>query len=138
MLRRVFAIAVAVFLAGCSIAARADDGADQIAGDWQQIESNAGACAKCRLSVQQRGSSLAVTANNGWSASVVVEQQTMSARAGGAGRWGSNVTRAYAGRPFNVEFTLKGQRLYMAMRVELADGSRRTIRAVYGRVWTGV
>jgi len=138
MVRPVLAIAIALFLAGCLIGAHADDGADQIAGDWQQIESNAGACPKCRLSFQRRGSSLAVTANNGWLASVVMEQQTISARATGVGRWGSNATRVYAGQPFNVEFTLKGQRLYMSMRVDLADGSRRTIRAVYGRVWVGV
>ena len=138
MMRRSLVIAVAVFLAACAVAARADDGVDQIAGDWQQIESNAGACPKCRLSIDKRGPSLTVSANNGWLANLVAGVTSGSTTATGVGHWRSGVTGAVAGRSFNVEFVLKRQRLYMSMLVDMGNGSLRTIRGVYGRVWTGV
>src|SRR5258708_39775697 len=47
----------------------------QLEGSWQQIQSTAGACPACQLSIDQSGSSLIATANNGWSASVVARER---------------------------------------------------------------
>jgi hypothetical protein len=135
---RSLVITVAVFLVFWAFTARGDDGADQIAGAWQQIESNAGACPQCRISIDQHGSSLTVTANNGWSASLVAGQKDGSINATGIGRWRSSLTGAMAGKRFNVDFVLKDQRLYMSMRVDMGNGSRRTIQGVFGRIWSGV
>lgn len=33
-------------------------------GEWQQVSSNAGDCATCRLTIHQSGASLWVVANN--------------------------------------------------------------------------
>jgi hypothetical protein len=110
---------------------------DLIEGAWQQIESNAGACPKCRISIAQEGASLSVVANNGWSAVVGVERTNGPIEVTGTGKWASGKMSTIAGRRFNVAFRLVDQRLYMSMRVELEDGSRRLIKAVFGRVWFG-
>jgi hypothetical protein len=55
----------------------------------------------------------------------------------GAGNWKSNLTGAMAGKRFNVDFVVKDQRLYMSMFVDMGNGSRRTIRGIFGRPWYG-
>jgi hypothetical protein len=108
-----------------------------VEGAWQQIESNAGACPKCRISIVQKGESLSVTANNGWSAVVGFEGTKDPLEATGSGVWALGKVGTTAGRRFSVGFRLMDQRLYMSMRVEMEDGSRRLIKAVFGRVWFG-
>jgi hypothetical protein len=136
MRRPSFSLLAIALLAGLSVA-RADVQVDQIDGAWQQIESNAGACPKCRISIDQGGSSLTVTANNGWSASVTIGQNSDLPNASGVGRWGTNLTGAFAGKRFNVDFVLKDQRLTMSMLVDMGNGSKRMIQAVFGRPWFG-
>jgi hypothetical protein len=128
---------LAVALVAGAPSARADAQLDQIDGAWQQIESNAGACPKCRISIDQDGSSLIVTANNGWSASVTTGQNTGLPNASGVGRWGTNLTGAWVGKRFKIDFVLKDQRLTMSMLVDMENGSTRTIHAVFGRPWFG-
>jgi hypothetical protein len=135
-MRQSLFIALATFLVVWTFPARGDDGA--IAEAWQQIESNAGACQKCRISIDQHGSTLTVTANNGWVATLVAGEKDGSIKATGMGNWRSSLTGAMAGKRFNVEFVLKDQRLYMSMLVDMGNGSRRTIRGVFGRLWFGV
>ena len=137
-MRRSLLVTLPVFLVFWSFAARGDDGVDQIAGAWQQIESNAGTCPHCRVSIDQHDSSVTVTANNGWSADLVVGKKDGSVKAIGKGRWRSSLTGAIAGKQFNVDFVLKDKRLYMSMLVDMGNGSRRTIRVVFGRLWSGV
>lgn len=136
-MRRSLFSSLAIFLLACTFTAHAGDGVDQMNGAWQQIESSAGACPKCRISIDQRGSSLTVTANNGWSASLVAGQTSDSINATGVGRWRSGLTGAMAGKRFNVDFVLKDLRLYMSMLVDMGNGSKRTIKAVFGRIWFG-
>jgi len=81
---------------------------------------------------------LTVTANNGWVATVVAGEKDGAIKATGMGNWRSSLTGRMAGKRFNVEFVLKDQRLYMSMLVDMGNGSRRTIRAVFGRLWFGV
>jgi len=115
----------------------ADAQEDLIEGVWQQIESNAGACAKCHILVAPKGEALSVVANNGWSAVVSVQPMKEPLEAMGAGMWAPGRSGTAAGRHFNVVFRLIRQRLYMSMRVDMEDGSRRQINAVFGRVWFG-
>ena len=134
-MHRLLLICLAVVFVSAT-AVRADDGVAEINGDWQQIASNAGACPTCRISFEQRGTSLNVTANNGWAASLIAPPgDAMSVT--GMGRWAGG-NRAMAGQPFTVDFVLRGQRLYMAMLIEMRDGSKRLVRGVFGRVWAGV
>lgn len=135
-MRRPLPIALAAFWIVWTAPARGAD--DALAGAWQQIESNAGACPRCRISIDPHGASLTVTANNGWAATLAEGKGDGSVRASGAGNWKSNVTGAMAGKGFNVDFILKDERLYMWMSVDTGHGSRRTIRGVFGRIWTGV
>jgi len=135
-MRRSLSTALAAVLIIWTVPARAGD--DAVAGAWQQIESDAGACARCRISIDRHGASLTVTANNGWAATLAAGAEDGSVKARGTGSWKSNVTGAMAGRGFNVDFVLQDQRLYMWMRVETGHGSGRTVRAVFGRIWTGV
>jgi hypothetical protein len=128
--------ALAALLIVWTFPARGND--DDVAGTWQQIESNAGACPKCRISIDQHGPSLTVTANNGWEAILAAGERDGSVNAIGMGNWSSKLTGAMAGKRFDVDFILKGQRLYMSMSVDMGDGSRRTIRGVFGRPWYGV
>jgi hypothetical protein len=124
-------------IASTSFADPADAQEYLVEGAWQQIESNAGACPKCRISIAQKGESLSVVANNGWSAVVGVQGTKDPLEATGTGVWALGKIGTTAGRRFSVGFRLMDQRLYMSMRVEMEDGSRRLIKAVFGRVWFG-
>jgi hypothetical protein len=124
-------------IASTSFAGPADAQEYLVEGAWQQIESNAGACPKCRISIAQKGESLSVVANNGWSAVVGVQGTKDPLEATGTGVWALGKIGTTAGRRFSVGFRLMDQRLYMSMRVEMEDGSRRLIKAVFGRVWFG-
>jgi hypothetical protein len=135
-MRRSLFTALAALLIVWTFPARGDD--DGVAGTWQQIESNAGSCPKCRISIDQHGSSLTVTANNGWEAILVGGEREGAMNAIGSGNWKPNLTGAMAGKRFNVDFVLKDQRLYMSMFVDMGNGSRRTIQGVFGRPWYGV
>src|ERR1700704_918194 len=101
-----FAALAALLIVSASPVRGGDDG---VAGAWQQIESNAGACPKCRISIDQHGSSWTVTANNGWEATLAGES-IGSMNATGAGNW-KTLSGAMAGKRFNVDFVLKDQRL---------------------------
>ena len=135
-MRRSLPTALAAFLIVWTVPARAGD--DALAGGWQQIESNAGACPQCRISIDPHGASLTVTANNGWAATVAAGEGDGLVTARGRGSWASHLPGAMAGKGFNVDFILQGQRLYMWMSVDTGQGSRRTVRGVFGRIWTGV
>jgi hypothetical protein len=115
---------------------RGDEGL--IVGPWQQIESNAGACPKCRISIEPHRTTLTVTANNGWAATVVTEEKDGSIKATGIGNWRSSLKGAMAGKRFRIDFVLMDQRLYMSMLVDMGNGSKQTIRGIFGRVWFGV
>jgi hypothetical protein len=125
-----------LLIASISFAGRAD-AQDLIEGAWQQIESNAGACPKCRILIAQKGQSMSVVANNGWSAVVGVEGSRDPIEARGTGVWGTERIGTTVGRRFDVDFRLVDQRLYMSMRVEMENGSRRLIKATFARVWLG-
>jgi hypothetical protein len=129
--------ALAIAAAACASMTGAKAQVDQIDGDWQQVESNAGGCPACRISFDQGTASWTVTANNGWTARVVARPNGDATKAGGVGRWNSGVTGVLAGKPFEVDFALRDQRLYMSMRVDMKNGSKRVIRGVYGRIWFG-
>ena len=124
-------------LAVASFAGPAGAQENLIEGPWQQIESNAGACPKCHILIAQEGGSLSVVANNGWSAVVDVVGTKDQVEATGTGVWAPGKAGTTAGRRFHVAFRLADQRLHMSMRIEMQDGSRRLIRAVFGRVWFG-
>ena len=125
-------------IATTSFTGRADAQGGPLEGAWQQIEFSAGACPKCRISIAPKGASLSVVANNGWSAAVGVEGTKDPLEARGTGVWTPGKIGTTASRRFDVVFRLVDQRLYMSMRVEMEDGSRRLVKAVFGRVWFGV
>jgi hypothetical protein len=136
MTRRAARCLSAVMVFVSLTAMRAGAGADQLIGEWQQIESNSGKCAACRISIDD-ASSLAVTANNGWSANIVADEKGGVTGATGNGRWSPRVNKAFANKPFNIVFIVKGSRLYMTMFIDAADGSRTAVKSVYERVWIG-
>ena len=118
-------------------AARAEAQTGELLGVWQQIESNAGRCPACQISITRAGSDLLVTASNGWSVNVVEADAAESISAAGNGRWMSSGNTLLSGSAFTVEFVLKGSRLYMTMRIDAKSGARRVVKAVFGRVWLG-
>ena len=109
----------------------------ELLGNWQQLSSNAGACPSCQISFSGGSSQLTVTANNGWSA-VVEARETREAgtMAAGRGSWRAG-TGVLASKPFTIEFTLRGERLYMTMTNDLGNGRKRIVRGVFGRPWLG-
>jgi hypothetical protein len=106
-------------------------------GAWQQIESDAGVCPRCRIAIHRHGRSLRVTANNGWTATLVAQDSGSATLAGGVGSW-SDRAGIMAGKRFDVHFAVKGERLYMTMLVDIGNGSRHAVHAVFGRPWFGV
>jgi hypothetical protein len=129
--------ALAVAVAACASMTPVKAQVDQIDGAWQQLESNAGVCPGCRISIDQGNVSWAVIANNGWMARIVSPPDGDATRATGIGRWNSGLAGGFAGKPFEVDFVLRDQRLYMSMRVDMKNGSKQVIRGVYGRIWFG-
>jgi len=110
--------------------------ADQssFAGSWQQIASNAGLCEKCRLTIDQQGDVLRVTANNGWFAVVETQEGGKSKTVRGIGRWKHGHAGSYSNAPFNIHLTLTDGQLYMNMTVPMANRPTRIIRAIFDRL----
>jgi tetrahydromethanopterin S-methyltransferase subunit F len=136
-LRRHLFTALAIGVVACASMTGAKAQVDQIEGAWQQVESNAGLCPGCRISIDQGNASWMVTANNGWTARIIARPNGDAAGATGVGRWNSGLTGGFAGKPFEVDFILRDQRLYMSMLVDTKNGSKRVVRAIYGRIWFG-
>jgi hypothetical protein len=134
--RRFLTYTLAIALAVSQLATRASAQPDPLLGVWPQIESNAGNCPTCRISIDQTTSALAVTANNGWSATVVANRQDDLIAATGNGRWSSR-SKPLAGRAFSVDFVVRDDRLYMTMLVDSGTGTRRIVQGVFGRFWLG-
>jgi hypothetical protein len=113
--------------------------ADQrsITGTWQQVETTAGACPECGLTIEQEGSVLNVTASNGWSAMVDPGGSASAIEAAGTGVWSTERRGWVSGRSFDIALRLLDQRLHMDMRVRMPDGSLRLIEAVFERMWLG-
>jgi hypothetical protein len=111
--------------------------AERLLGEWRQVESNAGACPTCQISIGGDASLLTVTANNGWSAAVVAGEKNNVMGATGSGRWNSRADKSIANKPFNIVFIVKGVRLYMTMFIDGANGSRQAVKGVFERPWLG-
>ncbi|QRM56609.1 hypothetical protein [Sinorhizobium sp. BG8] len=105
-------------------------------GVWRQIHSNAGECRTCRLDIRQMGPSLAIIANNGWSATGEAGDAGNADLARGSGRWRPNTRATYAGSPFEIRLVLNDDYLHMTMHVAAREGGRRTIRAIFERATT--
>ena len=135
-MRRYPTFALAIALAVLQPATRVAAEADQLLGVWQQIESNAGKCPKCQISIDRSMLVLTVIANNGWSATVVANHNGDPISVAGEGRWSSR-SKPLAGKAFSVDFVLRDARLYMTMVVDPGSGSRRTVKGVFGRLWLG-
>jgi hypothetical protein len=103
-------------------------------GDWQQVFSNAGACERCLVSIRQSGSALEVIANNGWTATVIPNQDSSSQTAKGEGRWGPNAGGFYKGQSFQIFLAAnRNGRLWMGMSVRGANGKDAFIQALFER-----
>ena len=101
-------------------------------GEWKQIFSNAGACANCRVTIRQNGTSLEILANNDWTAIAEAKDRQTAI---GAGLWKHGTRRTYAGRTFDIRLWHTGyDELVMTMRVETAPGKPQTIKALFTRV----
>jgi hypothetical protein len=113
--------------------------ADQIGivGTWQQVETTAGACPECGLTIKQEGGVLNVIASNGWSAMVDPGGSANPIEAAGTGVWSMERRGWVSGRSFDIVLRLLDQRLHMDMRVRMPDGSSRLVEAVFERIWLG-
>lgn len=103
------------------------------AGAWQQLASNAGPCDRCRVTLVPHGSTFLVKANNGWSA-IVEPLKPVDDGLTGVGRWDPDASKAYRGRQFSIHLLLIEGRLYMSMRLRMADGTPRAVQAIFDRV----
>jgi hypothetical protein len=105
----------------------------QLSGRWQQISSDAGSCATCFVGIVRQGTVLIVSANNGWSATVQADRNGPAHFATGRGRWKMRPGTIYSNKVFDVLFALRDEQLMMFMVVDLGNGSKRTITAVFAR-----
>ncbi len=74
--------------------------AEHWVGEWRQVESNAGPCPSCRITISGTGRVLTVTANNGWTAQVMAAVENGLAAAHGEGQWNEARVGRLAGLPF--------------------------------------
>ncbi|GEO85441.1 MULTISPECIES: hypothetical protein [Alphaproteobacteria] len=105
-------------------------------GPWKQVASNAGRCDRCEIVFVDGDQGLSVAANNGWSATLrpgVSEGRFMLR---GDGRWSSTLTSGLRGRPFSIDFILRGDRLHMTMEIRM-EGRMRVVKAIFQRHWFG-
>lgn len=109
-----------------------------LAGEWQQLTSNAGSCPQCRIAFAGQGQRLKVTASNGWSADVHITPASTPVRATGDGQWPLRIEGKSVSTPLYVGFVLRDDRLHMTMVAELRPGRKQVVKAVFGRVWSGV
>ncbi|MEZ2132664.1 MULTISPECIES: hypothetical protein [unclassified Sinorhizobium] len=105
----------------------------RLSGRWQQISSDAGPCATCFIGIVKQGTVLVVSTNNGWAATVQMDRNGPAYYALGQGRWKMRPGTIYSNKAFDVLFALRGKQLMMVMVVELGNGSKRTIKAVFAR-----
>jgi hypothetical protein len=112
--------------------------ANELLGEWQQLESNSGQCPQCRVTFARYGPRLKVTANNGWSADVGITPASDPVRATGQGHWAMRIEGKTVSTPLYVGFALRGDRLHMTMIAEIVRGRKKVVKAVFGRVWSGV
>lgn len=126
-------VLIAAALAGATSRAQAQ--VDFLLGDWRQLSSNAGSCPTCQLSFSRGGGAINVTANNGWSARVDERERPGVIAAIGSGRWQAGNGRL-AGKAFDIDLELRGERIYMSMRID-TGGRPSIVKAVYGRAWLG-
>ncbi|MGB5901410.1 MAG: hypothetical protein WBF99_00440 [Xanthobacteraceae bacterium] len=101
-------------------------------GDWRQLESSAGQCPSCRITISGIGRVLTVVASNGWTAEVTADVENGLAAAHGEGRWNEMRASRLAGLPFAIHLTERGNLLHMTMQIMRA-GRTWTVRAVFGR-----
>ncbi|MDX0698062.1 hypothetical protein GOD53_29115 [Sinorhizobium medicae] len=108
-----------------------------LAGSWQQIASNAGKCDKCRITIEQQGSVLRVTSNNGWFAIVEADQRGKSNTLSGVGRWKPGYGGSYSRASFDIHFTLTDGQLYMNMTVPMKKRPTQVIKAIFDKLPSG-
>jgi hypothetical protein len=101
-------------------------------GEWRQVESNAGQCPSCRITIFGTGRVLTVIANNGWTAQAMAAVENGLAAARGEGQWNEARVGRLAGLPFAIHLIERGDRLHMTMRIMRA-GRTSTVRAAFGR-----
>ncbi len=109
-----------------------------IVGTWQQVETNAGSCRSCQIELKREAGALRIIANNGWSASIDDNGDVDRFEARGTGSWQATTKGWVAGRAFDITVLSVDERLRIAMRVRMPDGSVRLVHAVFKRVWHGV
>lgn len=99
-------------------------------GDWRQVESSAGQCPSCQITISGMGRVLTVTASNGWTAQVTADVENGLAAARGEGQWSEARAGGLAGLPFAIHLTERGNRLHMTMQI-IRAGRTWTIRAAF-------
>jgi hypothetical protein len=109
-----------------------------LAGEWQQLSSNAGQCPDCRIVVLAEGQKLKVTASNGWSAGIRITSVGDPVIATGQGQWPLRREGRVVPEPLDVSFALRGDHLHMTMVVAYAQARKQIVKAVFGRIWNGV
>jgi hypothetical protein len=124
---------IAALATGTATSAAAQS--DLLSGDWRQVRSNAGPCPTCKISIDGIDQ-LNVSANNGWSATVVASERNGQVAATGSGRW-RGTKHPVDGTSFAIEFELRGDRLHMTMRIATGTAAPWVVRAVYERPWLG-
>lgn len=120
-------LVASVLVAGMSPAAAQ---AGHWVGEWRQVESSAGQCPSCRITISGMGRVLTVIASNGWTAQVSADVENGLAAAHGEGQWSETGTGGLAGLPFAVHLTERGNRLHMTMQIMRAGRTWR-IRAAF-------
>ena len=78
-----------------------EEQAESILGEWQQIATNAGACPTCRIAFRTGGRGIVVSANNGWTATLV---RTGPTDLTGDGRWDTQGRGWPTGRAFTIRY----------------------------------
>ncbi|MEI2299259.1 hypothetical protein [Ensifer sp. MJa1] len=129
--RRLFGLLL--LLAGAtSPGAAVADGAS-FAGQWQQVASGTGECETCWVEIRRNGPVLKVIGKDGWFAVAHLGRIDGGDSAEGIGRWSEGGTSHYRSKPFDIRIAIADKRLYMDMSVQMDDGSKRMVRAIFDK-----
>jgi hypothetical protein len=101
-------------------------------GEWQQIESNAGKCDDCRITIRRTGTHLTITGSNGWSAVVKARPGTNGAI--GWGKWEAKSGGSYGGHEFTLHIGTVHDKLLMVMSVPKPGNKISKIKAAFEKI----
>ncbi len=105
---------------------------ERLSGLWREVGSPPIDCQGC-LSIVRHGKVMTVVSEAGWSGVAIVDSYAYQLYARGTAQWRHDIGDTHAEAPSQVQFALRGGRLYVVLVTKGAGGLPSHIKAIYER-----